>query len=420
MAENVLIGKSVAAGVSYAGSRNIFIGYETALTSTSTSGNNNNIAIGSSAFYNGGNNATAYSTMIGYNSGGSGLTASYVTAIGSETLVACTASYTTALGYYAGRGQTNGANNTFLGAYAGSTLTTGTENTYVGYFAGKALTTSASNNTVVGSNAFKAANSTQGSNTIIGQNAATLVTSAAFTKNTLVGLSAMAAVTTTASSENTMVGDNAGSSITNGNYNTFVGNETGKSATTSTNSTYIGYKAGWSNVTGLNNVALGFKAGYYETGSDSFYVNNKDQTNTATEKANSLIYGTFGASASAQTLALNAATTVNGTLRASAYPVNAQTGTTYTLALDDAGKIVTLSNASAITLTVPLNSSVAFATGAMIDLIQIGAGKVTVAGAGGVTVNSKSGNLSISGQYVGASLLKIGTDSWLLMGDLTA
>jgi len=98
---------------------------------------------------------------------------------------------------------------------------------------------------------------------------------------------------------------------------------------------------------------------------------------------------------------------------------NAQTGTTYTLVLSDEGKLVTLSNASAITLTVPPNSSVAFDVGTYIDLAQIGAGQVTVAQGSGVTVNATPG-LKFRAQYAGASLRKIATDTWLLFGDLTS
>ena len=100
-------------------------------------------------------------------------------------------------------------------------------------------------------------------------------------------------------------------------------------------------------------------------------------------------------------------------------PINAQTGTTYTLALSDLGKMVTLSNASAITLTVPPNSSEAFPVGAGIDLAQIGAGQVTVAQGSGVTVNATPG-LKFRAQYAGATLRKTGTDTWLLFGDLAA
>jgi hypothetical protein len=98
--------------------------------------------------------------------------------------------------------------------------------------------------------------------------------------------------------------------------------------------------------------------------------------------------------------------------------LNAQTGTTYTLALTDNGRLVTLSNAAAITLTVPLNSSVAFATGAVVNIQQIGAGQVTVAGASGVTVTGTGTKLRT--QYSAAALVKTGTDSWTLIGDLSA
>ena len=98
--------------------------------------------------------------------------------------------------------------------------------------------------------------------------------------------------------------------------------------------------------------------------------------------------------------------------------LNAQTGTTYTLVLTDNGRLVTLSNASAITLTVPTNASVAFATGAVINIQQIGAGQVTVAGAGGVTVTGTGTKLRT--QYSAAALVKTGTDSWTLIGDLSA
>lgn len=97
---------------------------------------------------------------------------------------------------------------------------------------------------------------------------------------------------------------------------------------------------------------------------------------------------------------------------------NAQTGTTYTLVLTDEGKLVTLSNASAITMTVPPNSSVAFDIGTYIDLAQIGAGQVTVAPGSGVTVNATPG-LKFRARYAGATLRKTGTDTWLMFGDLT-
>lgn len=99
--------------------------------------------------------------------------------------------------------------------------------------------------------------------------------------------------------------------------------------------------------------------------------------------------------------------------------VNAQTGTTYTLVLADAGKLVTLDNGSAITLTVPTNASVAYPVGTVIAVAQLGAGTVTVQGDTGVTLNGASaGSEALSGQYATAALTQIATDTWLVTGGL--
>jgi hypothetical protein len=99
---------------------------------------------------------------------------------------------------------------------------------------------------------------------------------------------------------------------------------------------------------------------------------------------------------------------------------NQQTGTSYTLVLTDStNKLVELSNTSAITVTVPLNSSVAFPVGSQIMLLQTNTGQVTVAGAGGVTVNSNPG-LKLRAQWSSATLIKRATDTWVLVGDTTA
>lgn len=102
----------------------------------------------------------------------------------------------------------------------------------------------------------------------------------------------------------------------------------------------------------------------------------------------------------------------------SAPTVNAQTGTTYTLALTDANNRVTLSNTSAITLTIPLNSSVNFTTGTGVDLIQLNTGQVTVVGAAGVTLNATPGT-KLRTRYSGCSLIQVATNSWVMVGDTT-
>lgn len=106
------------------------------------------------------------------------------------------------------------------------------------------------------------------------------------------------------------------------------------------------------------------------------------------------------------------------------YPVNylslnAQTGTTYTLVLSDATKLVTLTNASPITLTIPTNST-AFPIGTQIIIYQGGAGQVTISPAATVTLRSQGSKTKLTGQYAVASLVKIATNEWILAGNTAA
>lgn len=98
--------------------------------------------------------------------------------------------------------------------------------------------------------------------------------------------------------------------------------------------------------------------------------------------------------------------------------VNSQTGTSYTLTADDvAGNvIVECTNAEAITLTVPLESSVPIPIGTIIGIRQGGAGVVSIAGAEGVTINALGDADALQGQYACAALEKTGSDTWVLTG----
>ena len=88
----------------------------------------------------------------------------------------------------------------------------------------------------------------------------------------------------------------------------------------------------------------------------------------------------------------------------------------YTLELSDVGKLILMNSESANNLTVP--SSVAFPIGSSILVGQYGAGTTTIVADSGVTIRSQSGNLDLGGQYTGASLIKIGTNEWFLVGNL--
>ena len=91
----------------------------------------------------------------------------------------------------------------------------------------------------------------------------------------------------------------------------------------------------------------------------------------------------------------------------------------YTLVAGDADKMVEVSNASANTLTVPPNSSVAYAIGTKIDVLQTGAGQTTITPGSGVTINGTPG-LKLRAQWSACTLIKRATDTWACVGDLSA
>jgi hypothetical protein len=99
-----------------------------------------------------------------------------------------------------------------------------------------------------------------------------------------------------------------------------------------------------------------------------------------------------------------------------AQAINAQTDT-YTLVLSDSGKLVKCTKVSAMNIVVPTNANEAFSIGQRVDLLQYGAGQVTVSGDTGVTIRSTPTS-KLRTQYSSASLVKIGSDEWLLVGDL--
>jgi hypothetical protein len=94
-------------------------------------------------------------------------------------------------------------------------------------------------------------------------------------------------------------------------------------------------------------------------------------------------------------------------------------GTTDTLALTDRDRYIRYTSGSAVTVTVPANATVAFPVGTEIHLRQAGAGQVTVAAAGGVTINT-SETLLLRTQHATVTLIKVGTNEWDIMGELEA
>lgn len=103
--------------------------------------------------------------------------------------------------------------------------------------------------------------------------------------------------------------------------------------------------------------------------------------------------------------------------------INAQTGTTYTTVLGDGNNtLVTLTNASAITLTIPPNSSVAYPVGTILNFSQNGAGQVTFAAGAGVTIVSTGATAAapkLRAQYAMATAIQTAANSWIVTGDIS-
>lgn len=90
----------------------------------------------------------------------------------------------------------------------------------------------------------------------------------------------------------------------------------------------------------------------------------------------------------------------------------------YTLSLSDAGQTILIDSTIDRTVTIPTNASVPFAIGQRLDVIRMNTGNVTIGGT--PTILSKNSNKKIAARYSGATLIKTDTDTWVLIGDLTA
>ena len=188
---------------------------------------------------------------------------------------------------------------------------------------------------------------------------------------------------------------------------------------TSTNPTLAAGELGFETDTGL------FKIGNGSTAWTSLtYAVSVTASSTTTLTNKDLTSGTNTFPTSLATLT-GTQTLTNKTLTAPiiTYSVNAQTGTTYTFVASDAGAIVTASNSSALTYSIPTNASVPFAIGSQITVISIGTGLTTLQAvtSGTTTVLSTGATAAapkLRAQYSSATAIKISTDLWYVVGDV--
>ena len=210
----------------------------------------------------------------------------------------------------------NATSGTTLGVSAGKY--TGVNNTAIGYRSQALATSSAIRNTSVGADTLQSGNPTA-DNVAIGYGALNVYNGSYTTSvgsfslylsdfnasyNTGLGYAALYSSKGTA---NTGIGSQSLRNIIAGANSTAVGANALYTVISGGTNTAVGSSALYT-TTGSGNVALGYFAGKYETGSNAFYIDNQNRTDTAGDKSKALLYGTFNATASSQTLAINAGT----------------------------------------------------------------------------------------------------------------
>ena len=164
---------------------------------------------------------------------------------------------------------------------------------------------------------------------------------------------------------------------------------------------------------------------WVDTSTMRYYQYYSDGTSSAWVETSSSFVGLTGATGVGSTGATGptgatgatgvGATGATGAVAGNQLSINS-ISSNYILALSDASNLVLAT--SALTITVPLNSSAAFAIGTQILFNKSTSGTVSIVGDTGVTVNSPSGANQLSSQYSIASIIKLGTDSWVLGGDI--
>lgn len=205
--------------------------------------------------------------------------------------------------------------------------------------------------------------------------------------------------------------DSAGGTVTVDDNLTVTGNLTVSGTTTSINTETLTVD---DNIIILNNNEAGTpsqNAGIeVERGTSTNVVLRWNETTDKWEATNDgSTYGNLVTTADTGTVSLAMIADVS---------TSAQTAS-YTLVLADKNKIVEMSVGSANNLTVPPNSSVAFPVGSQINILQTNTGQTTIVAGAGVTVNASPG-LKMRAQWSYATLVKRATDTWVLVGDISA
>jgi hypothetical protein len=335
-------------------------------------------------------------------------------------------------GIKVGRGTGNNSQNTAFGTSALGTGTGG-RNTAIGWYSLFAYTgTGSDNNTSVGYSNLNKLTSGSGNTSVGAESMKELLTG---NSNTSIGNQSLI---NTTGDNNTGVGKGSGSTLTTGSNNTLIGSTANVGTNNLTNATALGFGAtvatsntvqlGNSSVTSVNTsgtiTAPSIKL---TTGASNGYIltSSADGTASWAASSSSISGGTTNAipKYSSATAITSSAISDDGTtvslastrtLTGANAAVNAQTGTTYTLVQGDNGRVITMNNASAITLTIPSGLTAGFNC----MIVQYGAGTVTIVGASGVTVVNRSNYNKTGGQYAIVTIVSPVANTFITGGDM--
>jgi hypothetical protein len=100
--------------------------------------------------------------------------------------------------------------------------------------------------------------------------------------------------------------------------------------------------------------------------------------------------------------------------------VTSVTGTAYTPGTAQVGQLITLDNAAGETITIPANATTAFAIGDQLNFMNLATGTATFVAGGTAVIRSAGSKLKLTTQYAVCTCLKIDTDAWVMVGNVSA
>jgi hypothetical protein len=417
---------------------------------------------------NAGQNATrAYkSNFIGHRAGLEATNADHSNFIGRYAgYQATNANSSNFIGYNTGQGATGASNSNFLGNSAGYQATNANDSNFLGNGAGYQAT-NANDSNFLGNGAGQGATAAHDSN-FLGNQAGQGATGAS--RSNFFGIQAgynaknandsnffgyVAGQLATDAYYSNFFGFQAGVSAKNARFSNLIGYYAGVSASGASFSNLFGYRVGYNigNSIGSNNIIIGTNISLSAGKTDSINIGgvlfgtgtyNNAAGDTSSEPNDGKIginvvnpTNALHISASTDSVRIENLTTntsdgdilsIDATGVIHRYPIsglstsiisiNSQTSG-YVLSLSDQNKIVEMSAATSITVTVPAYSAVSYPTGVQILLVRGGVGDVSVVADSSVTIKSANNYLSLNNQYSPATLLKVGTNTWYLFGDL--